>query len=114
MASSGLTEVPRAELIIPATETSTVSLGKRVRAGLGWILSSSLVGELIRFLRSVILARLLLPEDFGLFGMALTIAAALNALTTLGLSHTVVSYKFESSSELKARSEERRVGKECR
>ncbi len=102
MASSGLTEVRRAEPIIPATEAGTVSLGRRVRAGLGWILSSSLLGELIRVLRSVILARLLLPEDFGLFGMALTIAAALNALTTLGLSQTVVSYKFGSDSELKA------------
>jgi O-antigen/teichoic acid export membrane protein len=34
--------------------------------------------------------------------MALTMAAALNALTTIGLSQTVVSYKFETDAELKA------------
>jgi lipopolysaccharide exporter len=102
MASSGLTEVRRGEPITPATETSAVSLGKRVRAGLSWILSSALLAEVIRLVRSVVLARILLPEDFGLFGMALTIAAALNAFTTIGLSQTVVSYKFETDAELKA------------
>jgi lipopolysaccharide exporter len=102
MTSSGLHEIQPAESIVAATEPGKLSLGKRVRAGLSWILSSALLGEVIRLVRSVVLARILLPEDFGLFGMALTIAAALNALTTIGLSQTVVSYKFESDSELKA------------
>lgn len=100
MTPSALTKISSAESILPAP--TNLSLGKRVRAGLTWILSSSLLGELIRFARSVVLARLLLPEDFGLFGMALTMAAALNALTTIGLSQTVVSYKFENNAELKA------------
>src|SRR4029079_8171133 len=55
-----------------------------------------------RFVRSVVLARLLVPEDFGLLGMALTIVAAMNALTTLGLSRTIVANKFDSTDELKA------------
>jgi O-antigen/teichoic acid export membrane protein len=75
-------------------------LAKRVRAGLNWIGASSLIGELIRFLRSIVLARLLVPEDFGLFGMALTIMAALSALTTIGLDQTIVSNKFDSKAEL--------------
>lgn len=48
------------------------------------------------------LARLLVPEDFGLFGMALTVMAALNALTTLGLDQTIVATRFETRTELKA------------
>jgi O-antigen/teichoic acid export membrane protein len=64
--------------------------------------SSSLIGELIRFVRSIVLARLLVPEDFGLFGMALTIVAAMNALTTLGLDRTILVNKFDSRQELKA------------
>jgi O-antigen/teichoic acid export membrane protein len=64
--------------------------------------SSSLIGELTRFVRSVVLARLLVPEDFGLFGMALTIVAALNALTTIGLSQTILANKFDTRDELKA------------
>lgn len=61
-----------------------------------------MIGQLIGFVRSVVLARLLAPEDFGLFGMALTIVAALNALTTIGLDRTIVANKFNTTDELKA------------
>jgi O-antigen/teichoic acid export membrane protein len=74
----------------------------RVRSGVSWNLSSSLIGQFIAFVRSVVLARLLAPEDFGLFGMALTIVAALNALTTIGLERTIVANKFDTPEELKA------------
>ena len=75
---------------------------KRVRSGVSWNLSSSLIGQLIAFIRSVVLARLLAPEDFGLFGMALTVVAALNAMTTIGLERTIVANKFDTPEELKA------------
>jgi O-antigen/teichoic acid export membrane protein len=77
-------------------------LGKRVRAGIGWSVTSSLIAESIRFVRSVVLARLLVPEDFGLFGMALTVVAALNAMSALGLGRTIVTSKFDTPDELKA------------
>ena len=77
-------------------------LGKRVRAGIGWSVTSSLIAESIRFVRSVVLARLLVPEDFGLFGMALTVVAALNAMSALGLGRTIVTNKFDTPDELKA------------
>ena len=82
-------------------EPTNLSLGKRVRAGAGWNVSSALIGEFIRFIRSIALARILVPEDFGLFGMALTIVAAMNAVTALGLDRTVVSHKFDNRAELK-------------
>jgi O-antigen/teichoic acid export membrane protein len=91
-----------AEVVIESIATATLPLRKRIRSGFGWLLSSSLIGELIRFARSVVLARLLLPEDFGLFGMALTIMAALNAVTMLGLDRTIVANKFDTRDELKA------------
>jgi len=97
-----LTETLSAEIIIDRPDTTNLPLAKRVRSGVSWSVSSSLVGELIRFVRSVVLARLLVPEDFGLFGMALTIVAAMNALTTLGLDRTIVANKFETRDELKA------------
>lgn len=83
------------ETIVDRAATAKLPLGKRVRSGLSWILSSSLIGELIRFVRSIVLARLLLPKDFGLFGMALTIVAALNALTGTGLDRTIVANKLD-------------------
>jgi lipopolysaccharide exporter len=76
-------------------------LAKKVRAGLNWTVSSSLVAESLRFARSIVLARFLAPEDFGLFAMALTVVAALNALSSLGLGRTIVTNKFETSEELK-------------
>ena len=95
-----LTETPSAEIITDLADTTP--LAKRVRSGISWNVSSSLIAELIRFVRSVVLARLLLPEDFGLFGMALTIVAALNALTTVGLNQTIVANKFDTKGELEA------------
>ncbi len=98
----GLTETLSAEIIIDRPDTTNLPLAKRVRSGVSWSVSSSLIGELIRFVRSVVLARLLVPEDFGLFGMALTIVAAMTALTTLGLDRTIVVNRFGTRDELKA------------
>ena len=84
------------------TDAPNLPLRTRVRAGLSWNFSSALITESIRFLRSIVLARLLAPEDFGLFAMALTVVAALNAVSSLGLSKTIVANKFDSRDELKA------------
>ena len=46
------------------------------------------------------MARLLAPDDFGLFGMALTVVTGLNALTTIGLDISVIKTKFKSDEEL--------------
>ena len=84
------------------TGQTNLPLAKRVRAGFTWNVSSALISESIRFLRSIILARLLAPEDFGLLAMALTVVGALNALSSLGLSRTIVANKFDTGDELKA------------
>src|SRR6188474_1526618 len=97
-----LTETPSAEITTSPSDTTNFPLLKRVRSGISWNISSSLIGQLIVFARSIVLARLLAPEDFGLFGMALTIVAAINALTTIGLDRTIVANKFDTKDELKA------------
>jgi len=81
---------------------TTLPLGTRVRSGISWNVSSSLIGQFIGFVRSVTLARLLAPEDFGIFTMALTIVAAANALTTIGLDRTIIANKFDTQDELNA------------
>lgn len=88
--------------ITDRTDATNLPLAKRVRAGFSWNVSSALITESIRFLRSIILARLLVPEDFGLYAMALTIVGAVNALSQLGLSRTIIANKFDTSDELKA------------
>lgn len=77
-------------------------LTRRVLSGVSWNASSSFIGQLIGFVRSIVIARLLVPEEFGLFSMALTIVLGLNALTTLGLEQTILTRKFVDDQELRA------------
>lgn len=51
-------------------------------------------------LRSIVVARLLAPDDFGLIGMALTVVTGINALTTIGLDISVIKTNFKSDEEL--------------
>ena len=77
------------------------SLTSRVRSGVGWTSLSTLSTQGLALVRSVVLARLLTKDDFGLFGMAATLLGALTVLTNMGLDNTVISQKFESEAELK-------------
>jgi len=79
---------------------TTLPLVTRVRSGISWNVSSSVVNQLIGFLRSITLARLLVPEDFGLFTMALTLVVAANAVTTTGLDRTIIASEFETREHL--------------
>ena len=81
---------------------TTLPLVTRVRSGISWNVSSSLLGQFIGFLRSVTLARILAPEDFGLFAMALTVVTAADALTTIGLDRTIIANQFQTRAELEA------------
>lgn len=76
------------------------SLTSRVQSGVVWNTVSVSSSYLLGLVRSVIMARLLLAEDFGLFGMALTVVAALSALTSIGLDISVIKTKFKSDLEL--------------
>jgi len=76
------------------------SLTSRVQSGVVWNTISVSSAYLLGLVRSVILARLLLAEDFGLFGMALTVVAGLGALTNIGLDISVIKTKFKTEQEL--------------
>ena len=90
------------EIVADHADSANHTLAHRVRAGVGWNASSSLISQVIGFIRSIVIARLLVPEEFGLFGMALTIMLGLGALTTIGLDQTIVANKFDTRDELKA------------
>jgi lipopolysaccharide exporter len=78
------------------------SLTKRVSAGVGWNATSVGVSYALGMARSIIIARLLAPGDFGLFGMAVTLPDALAALTNMGLEASLIARKFSSDEELAA------------
>ena len=46
------------------------------------------------------MARLLLADDFGLFGMALTVVTGLGAITNIGIDISVINTQFKNDEEL--------------
>lgn len=66
------------------------SLTQRVfRAGF-WVILGFLFSRLLSFVRLAVLARVLAPSDFGLFGLVTVIVGGLTALTDIGIASAVV------------------------
>ena len=68
-------------------------LRARVRSGLRLNFTSLALSQLISFGRSVIFARILAPDDFGLFGMCTLTLTALSALTNPGINAFLIVSK---------------------
>jgi PST family polysaccharide transporter len=65
-------------------------LGRVVRGGLGWAMVGHWGAFAIQVVTTVVLARLLTPEAYGLVGMALTMTIFADQFRSLGLSQAVV------------------------
>ena len=65
--------------------TDAPSLGGRVRTGLAWSTANQLVLRLATLVLGIVLARLLVPADFGVFAIGLLVQSILVNLTDLGL-----------------------------
>jgi lipopolysaccharide exporter len=62
----------------------------QVRGALGWSTISTLILRLGTFAVGIVLARILTPEQFGVFAVALTVQAVLITLADLGLSADLI------------------------
>lgn len=65
-------------------------LAAQVRRGLGWSILSSLTLRLGSLVLGMVLARLLVPEQFGVYAVALAVQAVLITLADLGLSADLI------------------------
>jgi PST family polysaccharide transporter len=65
-------------------------VASRVSRGLSWSLVSSLVLRVGNFVVSLVVARLVAPEEFGLFAVALTVWTILGMLAELGLGTDLI------------------------
>ncbi|MFE3779771.1 oligosaccharide flippase family protein [Amycolatopsis sp. NPDC059090] len=73
--------------------TTEVEAGsKKVRKALGLSLLNTVVGRLGTFLTGIVLARLLAPEDFGMYAVALVALTAMLSLNELGVSIAIVRW----------------------
>ncbi|MFQ5598025.1 MAG: lipopolysaccharide biosynthesis protein [Nitrospiria bacterium] len=68
-------------------------LGSAVKKGAAWILTGRFLTLIINFGANVVLARLLEPEDFGVFGIALIVKGLATRLGNVGFGMALVQKK---------------------
>lgn len=73
-------------------------MGRSVRSG-GILVAGSLSENLLRFVRNMILARLLAPEAFGLMATILATVAAAEAFAEVGLTQSIIQNKKGADKE---------------
>lgn len=66
------------------------SLRKNALSGMYWTFIQQMSNQGISFIVSIILARLLLPEEFGVIAMLSVFIAIGNSLTDSGLSQSLI------------------------
>jgi lipopolysaccharide exporter len=76
--------------VVSQAATPEEHLGGRVRRGLAWGLVNSSTMRLASLLLGIVLARLLTPEAFGVFAVALTVQTILINFADLGMSADLV------------------------
>ncbi len=67
-----------------------MSLRERAKKGFVWTFAQQFGNQIIGFTISLILARILLPEEFGLIGMIAIFVAVGNTLLTAGLTQSLI------------------------
>ena len=66
------------------------SVSRKMVTGAGWMIAWRFVSRVLGFGSTLILARLLLPADFGLLAMASTFSAAIDSISQLGIGDALV------------------------
>ena len=74
-------------------QSVSAPLSTKVVTGGLWVFALRITARSLKFLRTVILARLLAPNDFGLFGIGMLSIATLEALTQTGFEAALVQKK---------------------
>lgn len=65
-------------------------LNRRVTRGAVWMIALRLTDRVIGFLSTIVLARLLIPADFGLIALATTMMAAIGVLAEFGFETALI------------------------
>ncbi|MEM7044548.1 MAG: oligosaccharide flippase family protein, partial [Pseudomonadota bacterium] len=68
-----------------------MSLKRQIAAGAVWLISGRLVVRLIGLSSTIILARLLAPEDFGLIALAMGFVALLNVMSAFSFDLALIA-----------------------
>src|SRR5258706_446794 len=74
-------------------ERKLQDIKRRLVKGAAWLGAARSLSNLLAFVNTVVLARLLTPADFGLVALSLAMLALLTASTELSLSAALVHHK---------------------
>ena len=66
---------------------------RQIAAGAAWIAATRLGINLLGMVSTLVLARLLMPQDFGLVALATTVSAIVSSLTELSLATALVQHR---------------------
>ncbi|MBW1612839.1 MAG: oligosaccharide flippase family protein [Deltaproteobacteria bacterium] len=81
---------------LPSSET----LSKKVVKGGIWVFALRITSRGLGFIRTIILARLLAPSDFGLLGIAMLAIATLETFSQTGFQAALIQKKDDVESYL--------------
>ncbi len=76
------------------------SLTSRVAYSAGWIVGGRFVMGMFGFLNTIIVARLLAPEDFGLVAIGVTAMQLLTNISDIGVSQAVIRFRDADRADL--------------
>jgi PST family polysaccharide transporter len=68
-------------------------LHKKIKTSIFWSFLSTILPQIIQLVVTIVLARLLFPEDFGLMGMAMVVIAFLDLFKDAGLGQALIQYR---------------------
>lgn len=72
--------------------TDDVPLGRRLRSGLGWSLANTGISRAWTLILGIILARILEPQDYGVYTVGLVVLSILQSMNELGVSVGIVRW----------------------
>lgn len=76
---------------LAAPTSSPAGFAERVRSAVLWRWGSQVVAQLITWTATIVVVRLLAPEDFGLYAMTQAVVTALNFLSGWGFANSLVT-----------------------
>lgn len=77
----------------------TTHLKKKASKSVLWVLLGSGFGNILQFISKIILARLLIPEDFGMFALAITFVTFVTSISEFGVT-TYLTHKKETPTHM--------------
>ena len=76
------------------------NIGRKIASGMVWRLGEKITAQLVSTLVSIILARILMPEDYGAVAFVLVFISIAEVFVTSGISTSLIQKKDVSETEI--------------